>query len=406
VNTLAKFLLGPKRHVPIGSTSNRVFLGATFFFYFGQLGILIPYVGLFLDDRGYNSAQIGTLLAMTSVFRILGPNLWANQADKKGHVGEVLRLGCLLSFLVFLAVFVVQDYWLLTLTFCLMMMFWTAVLPQLEVITVSATSKSKGGYGKLRLWGSIGFIVCSIAAGSLIDVYGPSVVAVVGSISLLLIYLSSMFIVNPQKINHSEHQAGGDWKQAFSVVFIVFILANTLLQLSFGTYYNFFALYMSDLQYSGLQTGAFIATGVVAEIGIFVFAAKLVKRFEVMHLLAVSILLTGLRWIGLAYFAHLGIIIVLSQILHAFSFGLSHVASVYFLTHHFSQRFQSRAQAIYVSVSFGVGSAVGSFISGYLWDDGLGATTSFLFSASAAFLGGSLLVILTMYQGFYKNKAV
>ena len=406
MSSVFNLLLSPKRHVPIESSSNRVFLGFTYFFYFGQLGIFVPYVGLFLDDRGFSSEQIGTLLAITAIFRILGPNLWANKADKTGSVGEVLRLGCLLAFVSFTAIFVVIDYWLLTLTLCLMMMFWTAVLPQLEVITVSATANSKGGYGKLRLWGSIGFIACSLLAGSLIDIWGPRIVALISCITLLLLYVSTLFIVNPQKNTDTSDQSTGDWRQAFSLVFVVFMTANMLLQVSFGSYYNFFALYMHDLEYSGLQTGAFIATGVLAEIAIFVYASTLVKRFDVMHLLALSILLTALRWIGLAYFAHLGAVIVLCQILHAFSFGLSHVASVYFLSHHFSPGFQSRAQAIYVSISFGVGSAIGSYVAGYVWNDGVGATLSFVFSGGIAFLGALLLLILIVYQALDKKRVV
>jgi PPP family 3-phenylpropionic acid transporter len=376
----------------------------TYFFYFGLLGIFMPYVGLFLDDRGFTSSQIGTLLAVTALFRIIGPNLWANKADSSGRVAEVLRLGCLLAFIVFMAVFVVYDYWLLTLTFCLMMMFWTAVLPQLEVITIKVTHASKGGYGKLRLWGSIGFIVCSLVAGSLIDLYGPSVIAIISSVSLLLLYISSLLIVSPQQKDETKHKASGDWKQAFSLIFIIFIISNTLLQVSFGAYYNFFALYMNDLGYSGLQTGIFIAVGVFAEVFIFIFALRLVKQFDVISLLALSIILTGVRWIGLAYFADEAVVIVMCQILHALSFGLSHVASVYFLSQHFSERFQSRAQAIYVSVSFGVGSAVGSFIAGYLWQDGLGATASFVFSGGVAFIGGMLLLLLKVYQQFTIKK--
>ena len=404
MNIFSQLLIGTKRSVPMESRSNRIFLGMTYFFYFGLLGIFMPYVGLFLDDRGFTSSQIGTLLAITALFRIIGPNLWANKADSTGRVAEVLRLGCLLAFLVFTAVFVVYDYWLLTLTFCLMMMFWTAVLPQLEVITIKATQAAQGGYGKLRLWGSIGFIVCSLLAGSLIDVYGPSVIAVVSSVSLLLLYISSLLIVSPAQKEQVKHQASGDWKQAFSLIFIIFIVSNTLLQVSFGAYYNFFALYMNDLGYSGFQTGVFIAVGVFAEVFIFIFALRLVKQFDVINLLALSIILTGVRWIGLAYFADEAFIIVLCQILHALSFGLSHVASVYFLSQHFSERFQSRAQAIYVSLSFGVGSAVGSFVAGYLWQDGLGAAASFVFSGGVAFLGGLLLILLKVYQQFTKKR--
>lgn len=406
MNTFSQILFGNKRTAKIESRSNRVYLGVIYFFYFGLLGIFTPYVGLFLDDRGFSSNQIGTLIAITAIFRILGPNLWANMADSSGRVSQVLRFGCLFAFFVFLGVFVVYDYWLLTLTFSLMMMFWTAVLPQLEVITLQATLKTKGGYGKIRLWGSIGFIACSLIAGSLIDVYGPTVVAIVTSVTLFSLYISSLLIVGSEQKEKSQNKNLGDWGQAFSIVFIIFLLANTLLQVSFGTYYSFFALYMKDYDYSGFQTGVFIAIGVLSEILIFVLAAKLVKRFEVLNLLALSILLTSMRWFGLAYFPHEIVIIVACQILHAFSFGLSHVASVYFLTHHFSERFQSRAQALYLSIAFGVGSAIGSFVAGYMWQEGKGASASYIFSGGIAFLGGIVLVFLIFYQKFQLKKAI
>ena len=404
MNTLTQWLFGPKRHVATQSTSNHVFLALTYFFYFGQLGIFMPYVGLFLDDKGFSSSQIGSLLASAALFRMVGPYLWAGKADKKGNTAEVLRIGSFAAFVVFCGIFVVNGYWLITFTLCLMMLFWTAVLPQLEVITLNATAKTKGGYGKLRLWGSIGFIVCSLLAGSLIDIYGPGIVAVLTSGSLLLIYISSLFVANPKHTQAKQQKSSGDWKQALSVLFIIFMLANTLLQVSFGSYYNFFALYMSDLAYTGLQTGVFIAAGVVAEIFIFIYADKLVKRFKVLHLLALSIFVTGLRWLCLAYFAHSGTVILLSQVLHAFSFALSHVASIYFLTHYFSIEFQSRAQAIYLSISFGLGTAIGSYFSGMTWENGEGAQTSFVYSGLIALLAAVLLFGLIIYQSITKNR--
>lgn len=372
--------------------------------YFGQLGIFVPYVGLFLDSRGFDSTQIGTLLALVALSRIIGPNLWANLADKSGKVGEVLRVGCLLAFVVFLLIFVVYDYWLLTLTFCLMMMFWTAVLPQLEVITVQATEHSKGGYGKLRLWGSIGFVVCSLLVGWLIDIFGAQVTIIASSIALFTLYTSTLFIASPSTKPSTAHDSDGDWKQAFGLVFVLFLMANTLLQLSFGTYYNFFALYMQDLAYSGLQTGIFIALGVVAEVFIFIYAARLLQRFNVMLLLAFSIILTAVRWLALAYFADVLWVIIISQLLHALSFGLSHAASVHFLSLHFTKQFQSRAQALYVSIAFGIGGAAGSYIAGFMWRQGAGASSSFVFSAIMAFIGGLILVMLMLLMANKKEN--
>lgn len=404
---LIDVLIGAKHQAHLTDKANCLWLGVSYFFYFGLLGVFVPYIALFLDERGYDSYQIGLLLAFVALARILGPGLWANVADNTGKLGEVLRLGCLLAFLVFFAIYFVFDFWLLTLTFCFMMMFWTAVLPQLEVITVKATENTKGGYGRLRLWGSVGFIVCSIVIGKALDYYGTQSILIATNIVLFGLYISSLFVVAPkqasnqaskQASNQAHKQAAdsqlssqGEWKKALSVVFILFIVANLLLQVSFGSYYNFFSLYMQDLGYSGLETGLFIALGVTAEIFIFIYANRLLKRFNVMSLLGLSFFFTSLRWLALAYFASEFWIIVLSQTLHAFSFGLTHVASVYFMSHFFPANFQSRAQALYVSTSFGMGSAIGSIVAGKLWMQGLGAENSFLFSATAALIGALVL---------------
>ena len=100
-----------------------------------------------------------------------------------------------------------------------------------------------------------------------------------------------------------------------------------------------------------------------------------------------------LRWFVLAYYASNLALLSISQLIHAFSFGLTHVASVYFLSQYFSAQFQSRAQALYVSIAFGIGGALGSVIAGHMWDSGSGAKLSFSFSALMAFVGLLLLII-------------
>lgn len=404
VNKIGRLLLGAKRTGPIDSISNRFVLSLTHFLYFSVLGIFVPYVGVYLDFRGFSSSQIGILLAFVAASRIFGPGLWANIADKSGKVGEVLRLGCLLAFLVFIGIFWVDEFWLLTLIFSLMMMFWTAVLPQLEVTTVIATINTKGGYGKLRLWGSIGFIVCSIGVGALIDIFDVPVVLIASLMSLALLYMASLFVLTPTATPDAKTAESGDLKKALNFVFIIFLIANMLLQVSFGAYYNFFALYMNDLGYSGLNTGVFIAVGVVAEVFIFIFAARLLRNFNIMNMLAFSILLTALRWWVLGNFAEYSALIVLSQIIHALSFGLTHTASVYFLSQYFSKSFQSRAQALYVSIAFGVGGASGSLMSGIFWQDGEGALMSFNVSAIIAFIAGLMLAVLSLYLVNNKHK--
>jgi PPP family 3-phenylpropionic acid transporter len=379
----------------ISEPSNRLLLAVIYFFYFGQLGVFVPYVGVFLDARSLDSAQIGTLLAVVALLRIVGPNLWANFADRTGQAGEILRLGCLLSFITFVSILYVDSFWGMTFAFAIMMMFWTAVLPQLEVITVSATKLSKGGYGAVRLWGSIGFIVCTVVVGWLLDVFPPEVVVYAAMITLLGLFISTLCI-NSKVTDHAEPEVIPSLmsRNIWRLGFIVFLLGNTLLQVSFGSFYNFFALYMRALDYSGMQTGVFIGLGVAAEVIVFIYATRLIKQFGVKALLVISILATALRWLLLALFPQFTAIIVFTQVIHALSFGLTHAASVYYLQVTFPRAFQSRAQALYVSIAFGVGGASGSYIAGLLWRQGEGAYVSFMFSAAMAFIASLILLAL------------
>jgi PPP family 3-phenylpropionic acid transporter len=168
-----------------------------------------------------------------------------------------------------------------------------------------------------------------------------------------------------------------------------------LLQLSFGAYYGFFALYVLDLGYSGQATGWLIALGVVAEVIIFLQAGKLIKLFGVKWILVISILLTALRWYLLAVAANNPALLVVSQVLHAFSFGMTHAASMHFIHHYFGNKFQSQGQAIYISIGFGVGGAIGGYGAGYFWQQGQGAELTFTLAAVAAILSALSLVFVS-----------
>lgn len=391
---LSRFI-STKSKASVTSPTNLGLISLTYFFYFGQLGVITPYAGVFLDGRGFNSQEIGSLLAIITLTRVLGPNLWAAVADKTGRGADIVRFGCLLAFVTFTAVYFSYDFWALTFSFGIMMMFWTAVLPQLEVITVNASKDSKGGYGAIRLWGSIGFIVLSLVVGLLLDFFSTEVIVYTSSFCLFALYISSLFITSPAVVPKNERVVVNEWDKVRSLVFVAFIMSAIFLQISFGSYYSFFALYMGDLDYSGKQTGLFISIGVVSEIGIFLIASRLIARFGVKWMLIVSMLLTSIRWLCLALIPEFASAIILSQTLHAFSFGMTHASSVYFLHSYFSSGFQSRAQALYVSIAFGIGGALGSFIAGHTWRQGAGAEMSFIVSASFAFVGAFALLLVS-----------
>ncbi|WP_265610284.1 MFS transporter [Alteromonas sp. ASW11-130] len=367
----------------------------TYLLYFGQLGVLVPYLGIFLDGRGYSSAQIGELFAIITLARILGPSLWANISDKSGKTLRVLQLGCVLTVISFATIFWQDTFWGLAFSFGMMMMFWTAVLPQLEVITMQTVKAAGSSYGSVRLWGSIGFILLTITVGKALDYFTTDIPIYASMLTLTALMFSTFFLAQPARIESAEEQSGDFWKIIKHPAFVVFILSATLLQVSFGTYYGFFTLYLRDLGYSGQQTGLLIALGVVAEVIIFIYAKNLLNRYSVRSLLIICGVLTALRWYALGAWGNSDAVVMFSQLLHAFSFGLTHAASVHFIHHHLPARFHSRGQAVYISVAFGFGGALGNYISGQIWQQGVNAYQSFTFSAIMALLSAFVFGIFS-----------
>lgn len=380
------------QEMPAHSRTNLILLCVTYWLYFGQLGVLTPYLGIFLDGRGFSSAEIGELWAVITLTRIVGPSLWAGIADKTGKAVNIVRLGCFLTVVSFCSVFFFHSFWGLTLAFGLMMMFWTAVLPQLEVITIQSVQPTKISYGQIRLWGSIGFIVLTVVVGKALDVFSSEAPVYASLIVLTGLFLSSLFIQQPGKQGDRTEVPGTLWKFARSRTFLLFLLSAGFLQVSFGAYYGFFALYMRDLNYTGQQTGLLIAIGVIAEVGIFLIASRLIARFGVWSLMLWCMVLTAGRWYALADFAHIGPVVVFSQLIHALSFGLAHVTAMHFITHYFPAHYQSRGQALYVSIAFGFGGALGNYIAGQLWQQGAQAFESFAFAALSALAGAVCLL--------------
>lgn len=374
--------------------SNIFLLGLTYFLYFGHIGVIVPYLGVFLDGRGFSSQQIGELFAIITLAKILAPNIWSYIADKLDHGLLLLRFGALLTCLSTGLAYLDNGFWVVTAALACMMMFATAILPQIEVVTMDCVQGDPQRYSRLRMWGSLGFIAFTVGLGALLDVTSTNMVLYATSLILFAVFISTLLIRSVKHDKHADKLSDGknEWRKVISLPFICFIVSAGLLQMSMGPYYGFFALYSGELGYTGTQTGIFLALGVVAEIGIFLVAGKLIRYFGIKWLIIIAMWLTALRWLMLAYTPDTWWLLSISQLLHAFSFGVTHAASVSFIHRFFAPRFHSQGQALYVSIAFGLGGAAGNYGAGLLWHDGTGAVLAFVSAAIAAMVGGCVML--------------
>ena len=363
-------------------------LSGFYLFYFAALGALWPYWGPYLKTLGFNETEIGQLVAIIMATKIMAPYLWGWIADHTGHRMRIIRIASLLAVIAFAGIFIHQAFWWLALVMMVYSFFWNASLPQFEATTMSYLGEDTHRYSSIRLWGSFGFIVAVAGLGPVLGHYGAGVVPVVFLCLLAGIWFCSLLV---------PEQAAGpllpDHDPIAAVIrrpgVIALFLVCFLLQASHGPYYTFYSIYLQEHGYTFSEIGQLWALGVLAEIVVFLFMHRLLPRYGPRTLLLASLALTTLRWCLIGWFVDSVPIIAAAQLLHAASFGVYHAVAITLIHRYFKGRHQGRGQALYSSLSFGAGGALGSFGSGYLWQ-GLGPMATF---GSAAVLAGSALLL-------------
>jgi PPP family 3-phenylpropionic acid transporter len=373
-------------------------LAGFYFFYFAYIGAFAPYFSLYLDALGYGAALIGLLLALPQAMRIIASHLWAYLADRYRSRVRVTCLTGLVGTITFAGVFAgTQAPWL-ALCLALWSFFWSAALPLMETTTLDHLAGRSGDYGRVRLWGSIGFIVAVIGVGWLLD-RSPIVVLLWILGATMIGILASTWKV-PEPGLHGEEKGAAE--PILSVLrraeVVALIAACFMMAVAHAPYYTFFSLHLVAHGYSKTAIGWLWGVGVIAEIAVFAALPWLYRSFSPQRLLTASFVLAVLRFILIAWFADAALLLLGAQLLHAASFGVFHSAALARVQGYFRGRNSSRGQAVYSSLSFGLGGALGGLGSGVAWER-VGAAWTFSAAAACALLGLMLLTAVRPGRG-------
>ncbi len=357
-------------------------LSSFYFFYFALLGCIAPFWALFLSDRGYSALEIGELMGLFGLVRMIAPNVWGALGDYTGKRMPLLRVGCAVCFLIFSNIFWVDSFFYMA---CIMVgygFFWAAVLPQFEVVTLNYLKDRTDDYSKIRIWGSIGFVVVVLLLGWVFDFLSVSYLPVFMLVMLLAIFICSLGVRGAIQKKYEEESAG------FMVLLwrpevIAFLCAAFLIQFSHGAYYTFFSLFLEARGYSKTMIGFLWALGVMAEVLVFLVVHVLFRHVGYKSVLIVSLLLASVRWYFTAHFSDVLWMLMLLQISHAATFGTMHAVSMHYVHKFFKGRHQGQGQALFASFTYGAGGALGTYISGLVWQQDLGVTMFELAGLSA-----------------------
>jgi len=362
-------------------------LSRFYFIYYFFVGLFVPYWGLYLTFKSFTPIEIGFLLSFFQLSRIFAPNLWGWIADHTEKRSLWIRLTAFIGFVGFIGIFWADSFIEIFVIMMAMSVFTSSTLPLAESLTLSHLATTNGHYSKIRAWGSFGFIMAALSFGFILDSLGMNYLLIVLCITQFLIFIFSYGV--PEKPYHRKKLTQNSFikilkkPEVFSL-----LLACALMVTSHGLLYNFYSIYMNDQGYSNSIIGFLWALGVICEIFIFFLMPKITRYLNFKQILLISLFIAVVRFYLIGSFADCLLIILIAQMMHAFTFGSFHVASIEMINQFFSGKNHAKGQALYNSITYGVGGALGGLGGGYVIQ---------MYSASTAFTLSALFPLIGFF---------
>jgi len=372
------------------SISQRPFLRAAiacqYFLYFGVMGIYLPYFNLYCYHLGFSGFDIGVLSALRSIALVVFPMAWGALADHVNARRPIYILCNVVSAGIWALFLTTEAFMPMAVILFFYGIFYAPIISFLEAISMESLGREKQSYGKIRLWGSISFITMVLAFGSLIGIFSERVIIISIWIGSILLAVTSSLVPRdrPGGTPLSLHGAKAllQWEPA------VFLFCAFLMLASHGAYYGFFSIHLATLGYSGAFIGAAWALASSAEILAMLYSDAIFRRFAIERVLLVSFGAALLRWWVLGSSASAAVIL-LSQVLHAMTYGTFHMAMILYMDRLAPSGAKNLGQALNNALTYGLGLMTGFFINGYLYE-AIGSFGIFHASSLIALAGGVL----------------
>ncbi|KQX01228.1 MFS transporter [Massilia sp. Root418] len=356
--------------------------GSFLFFYYAHAGTFSTYASLFFADKGMTVAQIGVLMSLIQVLRIFGPNLWGWVADHTERRVVVLRMTGLAALTAFSGFFIGSSFAHFFAAMVLLNLFTSAQGPICEALMLSEMRGDLTHYGRIRLWGSVGFIIATMLTAYALDYWGTRALPWTAGALLVCVIGAALRMRDVPRQQHA-----GPPPALLAVLrrreVLAFFGSTALMVSAHTSLYTFYSLYLERAGYSKTVIGAMWSLGVVAEVMLFYFQAPLLKRWGPRTMLMLACSAAVLRFIMIGAGAHWLALLVLAQLLHAATFALHHSSSVLAMQRWFAGPLQARGQALYISISYGVGGTLGGLGLSQCWER-LGAESVYYVAAGLA----------------------
>lgn len=357
-----------------GPSGSLVPFGALGFAYHASIGLFNPYAPLWFQSLGYSTLAIGAIASLQSWTRVVLPYGWSWLGDhwqQGARRVELLRIATVLLLLASCGLLVVRDVLAVTVVVVLIFMANGAVIPLSEAALTlrlrGAQGFDVGRYGRVRVWGSIGFILAVTLFGLLLQRTG------IDALPAWLVMVSGLLLLAAWRLPRQPaapepESARGDstsiWQIVRQPVVAWFFAGVFFTVLAHTSLYVFFSLYLDSLGYSKSAVGLLWAVAVAVEIAFFWTQGRWFARWSPYAWLLAAALATLLRFTAMATLGGAWPLLVATQCLHALTFAAHHAACTSLIERHFSGPQRGRGQALYTALGYGLSGVVGGLAGG------------------------------------------
>ena len=360
------------------------------FTYFAALGLFNPYAPLWFKELGFTTWAIGGIAALQSCTRIVGPYAWGWLGDHTGQRVTLIRLACVGCVVSGLSLLFVESLWPVAAVTAMLFLANSGVVPLYETSLAHLLSNSQGldagRYGRVRVWGSVGFIASVSAFGLVLDHLGVRAFPwIVAGMNGLLLWAALRLPRGGESAAHDEPAPAvlhllkhPEVAWFFASVFFT-VLAHSAI-------YAFFSLYLAHLGYGKSAIGVLWAVAVAVEILFFWTQGRFFSKISPHGWLQVVAAVATARFAATAGAGHLGWVLLLAQMSHAVTFAAHHAACISMVHRLFPGRARGRGQALYTILGYGLSGVLGGFGGGWLIER-VGYEPTFWAASAAAAMG-------------------
>lgn len=365
--------------MPATAPADRRSVAAAYFLMFATAGIYLPYFPLYLDHLGFSGAEIGAVVAIQPILRHLASIAFGWGADR-WRARHAMAVGtAAVAALWFLPLLVVRDFAPMLVVLTGISVFHGPIIAAIDAIVMDNLGPLGGDYGRLRLWGSVAFILS--AAVSAVAVARWSVLVIPGLFLLPAVLLPVALARLPRTQSAGHPRLSAPWRLVTPPL-AAFLACVMLAHMSSGAWGGFFPIHTARLGLPAWVPGLTWGLAVTAEVALFRLGHRVLAVVSPARLVGLSILVTVARWIGTALATDPAVLVLL-QLGHAFTFSALHLAAMLLLTRLVPPESSTSGQALYGLTGFGIGGSAGLWLAGLLYAP-LGTSGLFLFSAGVA----------------------